>query len=95
MGILFIVFGILVFLSGLYLTLTKKGDFAQVLLWKTDTKKMSKKEMKLAGKITMLTSLSMIIAGILAFFIEDSFIPAIVLLISAILFLFIGIKIFK
>ena len=95
MGILFIVFGILVFLSGLYLFFTKKRDFAQVLLWKSNVKKMSKEDLKYVGKVTMLVSLSMIISGVLALFLEESFIPVIVLLVSFIIFIIIGIKIFK
>lgn len=95
MGILFIVFGVVVFLAGLYLVCVKKGDFAQVLLWKSNVKKMTNNEIKYAGKVTMFVSLSMIVSGVLALFLEESFIPVIVLLITFVLFLIIGIKIFK
>jgi hypothetical protein len=95
MGVLFITFGLLVFLAGLYLVTVNKGDFAQVLLWKSNVKKMSKQEIKYAGKVTMFTSLSIIISGILALFLEESFIPVIVLIVTFVLFLIIGIKIFK
>ena len=94
MGILFVVFGIIVFIAGLYLTIGNKGDFSQVLLWKSNVKKMTKNEVAYAGKVTMFVSLSIIISGIVALFLEESFIPVIVLLVTFIIFLIIGIKIF-
>ena len=95
-GILMIIFGSLVLLAGLYLVYNSKGDFASVLLWKSNTKNMTKKEISYAGKVTMVTSLSLIISGIISLFCqEESFIPIIILLISFIVFLITAIKIFK
>ena len=95
LGILLIIFGILVLLSGVYLTVGKKGDFTQVLLWKSNVKKMTESEVVYAGKVTMLVSLSLIISGLLSLYLEESFIPLIVLITSFVLLLIIGIKIFK
>lgn len=94
-GILMIVFGILVFLSRLYLFSGKKRDFTKVLLWKNNVDKMTGKEISYVGKVVMFVSLSLIISGIIAILLTESFIPIIVLFITFILLLIIGMKIFK
>lgn len=94
-AILMIIFGILVLLAGLYLVFGKKGDFTQVLLWKSNVKKMRKSEVSYAGKVTILVSLSLIISALVAYVFDSSIIALLVLIITFILFLIIGIKIFK
>ena len=94
-GILMIIFGILIMLAGLYLVVVKKGDFAQVLLWKSNVKKMTVEQVKYTGKVTMLVALSPIISGLIALLMEESIIPVIVLIISFVALLLLGMKIFK
>jgi uncharacterized protein YacL len=95
LGILLIIFGMLVLFAGVYLATGKKGDFTQVLLWKNNVKKMTENEVVYVGKVTMLVSLSLIISGLLSLYLEESFIPIIVLITSFVILLIIGIKIFK
>ena len=95
-GILMIVFGFFIALAGLYLVKKSKSDFTNVLLWKSNVKKMTVKEIKYAGKVTMFVALAPVITGIVALFMqEDSIIPIIVLVVMMVLFLIIAIKIFK
>ena len=94
-AILMIIFGLIVMICGFYLVRGNKGDFSNVLLWKTDASKMSVDEVKYAGKITMIVAISPIISGIIAFFFEDSIIPIIVLFVLLISLLILSIKLFK
>ncbi len=94
-AILMIIFGVIIILAGLYLIKNSKGDFSNVLLWKSNVKRMSVDEIKYAGKVTMATGLAPILSGIVAFFFEESIIPIIILGVLLILFLVIAIKIFK
>ena len=95
-GIIMLIFGGLILLVGVYLTFSRKGDFTQVLLWKSNVKKMSQEQVSYAGKVTMFVSLAPIIFGICAMLIEsESFLPIIVLLVSFIFLLLISIKIFR
>jgi hypothetical protein len=64
-SILMLVFGLLIFLCGLYLYQGKNGDFTQLLLWKTHKDKYTKEELQLAGKWTMIVSLIPFILAIL------------------------------
>ncbi len=94
-GLLMIIFGLFIMFAGVYLALSNKGSFTEVLLWKSNSRKMTREEIAYVGKIVMLVSLSPIITGILAISFEGIIIPITVLLISFILFLIIGIKLFK
>lgn len=92
-GILMIIFGTMVMLAGIYLAL---GHKSELLLWKSNVKKLTKEEVSYAGKVTIATSLSLVITGIISLFFQDeSFIPIIILLITFIVFLITAIKIFK
>ena len=66
LAIFMIIFGILIFLCGLYLYQGKNGDFTQLLLWKTHKDKYTKEELQSAGKWTMIVSLIPIIIAILS-----------------------------
>ncbi len=67
-SLLMLIFGILVFLSGIYLYTGHKNE---LLLWKTyDIKKVTKEELKVIGKWTMIASVIPIILCIIGFFIE-------------------------
>ena len=95
-GLLMIIFGACIMLAGLYLIKCNKGDFSQVLLWKSNVKKMTVDEVKYAGKISIAVGLGPILSGIVSFFFsEDSIVPIIVLIVSIILFLILAIKTFK
>lgn len=94
-GILMIIFGGLIMLAGLYLVVVNKGDFAQVLLWKSNVKKMTVEQIKYTGKDTMTVALAPIISGILALFMEESMIPVLVLIILFVVLLLGAMKIFK
>ena len=95
LSILLIIFGVLIILAGLSLLKGKKTDFNALLLWKTNIKHLTKEQISYAGKVTMITGLSPIISGIFAMIFEESIIPVIVLITTSILFLIIGIKLFK
>ena len=64
-SILMLIFGLLIFLCGLYLYQGKNGDFTQLLLWKTHKKSYTKSELQLAGKWTMIASLIPFVLAIL------------------------------
>ena len=57
LAVFMIIFGLLIFLCGVYLYQGKNGDFTQLLLWKTHKKSYSKEELRKVGKWTMITSL--------------------------------------
>ena len=62
-SILFFIFGFLIFLAGLYIYTGHKNE---VLLWKThNVDKLTKKDLKIIGKWTMLSSIIPIILAIL------------------------------
>ena len=64
-SILMIIFGILIFLCGLYLFTGHKNE---VLLWKVhDIKKLNIEETKNVGKWTMISSIIPFIIALLAF----------------------------
>ncbi len=94
-GILMIIFGFMIILAGLYLIYHSKGDFTKVLLWKSNVNKMTKEDIKYAGKVTLFVSLSPIITGIISLFINESILPILILIISFIFFLILALKIFK
>ena len=94
-AILMIIFGLIVLICGFYLARGNKGDFSNVLLWKSNVRKMSVDEVKYAGKVTMTVAIAPIISGIIALFFEDSIIPIIVLFVLIIVLLIIAIKLFK
>ncbi|MBQ6497784.1 MAG: hypothetical protein IJI58_03615 [Bacilli bacterium] len=61
------IFSALIFLAGIYLYKGHKGDFTELLLWKNpQANKMTKSEIKNAGKWTMISALIPLIIGILA-----------------------------
>lgn len=67
-SILMFIFGLGIFLAGLYLYTGHKNE---VLLWKVhDIKKMPMKEVKNVGRITMISSLVPIIIGIIGLFLD-------------------------
>lgn len=62
-SILMFIFGLGIFLAGLYIY---TGHRSEVLLWKgPNPKKMSLKELKKVGMITMIASLLPIVLGII------------------------------
>ena len=62
-SILFFIFGFLIFLAGLYIYTGHKNE---VLLWKThNIEKLTKKDLKIIGKWTMLSSIIPVILAIL------------------------------
>ncbi len=66
--ILMFILGFFVFLAGLYLYTGHKNE---VLLWKIpDIKKVTKEEVKNIGKWTIISSIIIIVIGILGLFIE-------------------------
>lgn len=95
-AILIIIFGIGVLLTGLYLLKGSKGQFTQLLLWKSNVQKMKKEDIIYAGKVTIVVALAIVISGIVAFFFnEDSIIPLIILMVLAVSSLIVSIKVFK
>ncbi len=66
LAVLMFIFGILIFLCGLYLYGGHNGDFTRLLLWKMHKDTFSKEELQLAGKWTMISSLIPFIIAILA-----------------------------
>ena len=67
-SILMFIFGLSIFLAGLYLY---TGHKSELLLWKVhDIKKMPMKEVKNVGKITMISSLLPIVLGIIGLFLD-------------------------
>ena len=67
-SVLMFVFGVLVFLAGLYIY---TGHRSELLLWKgPDPKKMTKSELKNVGKLTMLSSLLPVVMGIIGLFLD-------------------------
>ena len=94
-GIILIILGVLVMIAGIYLIRGKKGDFTQVLLWKNNVKNMTINEVTYVGKVTVLVSVAIIVSGIIAIFLKESFIPFIILIVTFVFFLIIGVKIFK
>lgn len=61
-SILMIIFGLLIFLAGLY---TYKGHNSELLLWKGHNKNATKKELKNVGMWIMIASLVPFILAIL------------------------------
>ena len=61
-SILMIIFGILIFLAGLYIY---KGHNSELLLWKGYNKNATKQELKTTGMWTMIASLVPFILAIL------------------------------
>ena len=95
-GLLMIIFGFFIIIAGLYLVKKSKSDFSNVLLWKSNVNRMSVKEIKYAGKVSMSVGFAPIISGIVAFFMkEESIIPIFILVVGLALLLIISIKIFK
>ena len=66
LAIFMIIFGVLVFLCGLYLYQGKNGDFTRLLLWKMHKDTFTKEELQKAGKWTMITSSIPFIIAILS-----------------------------
>lgn len=67
LAFLMFVFAILTFLAGLYLY---KGHKSELLLWKTNIKKISINEVKNIGKWTMITSIVIFIFAIISLFLD-------------------------
>ena len=66
--ILMFIFGFFVFLAGLYLYTGHKNE---LLLWRThNVEKITKAELKVIGKWTMIASVFIALIGLLGFFIE-------------------------
>lgn len=61
-SVLFFIFGITVFLAGLYLY---TGHDSTMLLWRDHKEKHSKSELKHIGRWTMISSLILVILAIL------------------------------
>ena len=92
-GILMIIFGILLFLAGLYIY---TGHNSQLLLWRGYNKNATKRQLRYTGKIIMLICICPIISGIISLFFEsDSFIPLIILVVAFIIVLALIIKYIK
>ena len=89
-GILMIIFGSVLSLSGLYIY---TGHNSELLLWKGYNKNTTKKQLKQIGKYIIAVSISLIISGICGlFYQEENIIPVIVLLVSLILSIIIAKK---
>ena len=81
-SVLMFVFGIALFLAGVYLF---TGHKSELLLWKSTDKNPSKETLRYIGKIVMATSLSPVLCGILAALLgEASVIPYIIFVITLI-----------
>ena len=79
-GFLFIIFGILIFLAGLY---TATGHKSDLLLWRVHKTTITKEFLKYIGTITEWISIPFILSGLSGFlFKEESIIPLIVLIVS-------------
>ena len=61
-SILMIIFGVLIFLAGLYIY---KGHNSELLLWRGYNKNTTKKELKTTGMWTMIASLVPFVLAIL------------------------------
>ena len=79
-GILFIVFGIGVFLMGIYFY---TGHFNKKIFWRAMWKNMTKPKIINVGRATIGVSIPIILTGISSLFFEqESIIPLLVLIIS-------------
>lgn len=82
-GILFIIFGIGVFLMGLYFY---TGHFNKELFWRAMWKNITKTQIIKVGRATIGVSLSITLTGISALFFEnESIIPLLILVVSLVI----------
>lgn len=79
-GIIFIIFAIVTFISGLLLY---HGHFSKEIFWRSTWKNITKQELKNVGLVTIFTSISILLTGISALFLkEESIIPVLVLVLT-------------
>ena len=92
-GILFIIFGSLVFLMGIYFY---TGHFNKEIFWQAYWKNMTKRKLKNVGIGTFGMSAVILLTGFSAlFFEEENIIPLIVCIISFIIMILIVRKLIK
>ena len=86
-GILFIIFGALIFLMGIYFY---TEHFNKEIFWRAYWKNMTKKKLRNVGRGLFGTSIVIMLTGILAlFFEEESIVPIISFIITLIIMILI------
>lgn len=88
--VLMFIFGVAIFITGLYM-----WSGHQIYMRQSTYKKMDKKQLKYAGKVLFCSGFAPIIASIVSIFTGESIIPVFIMILCFIIIIYFSVKKFK